>query len=1144
LWPKKVSPDVPPLLKSSKRTILVLFLLVLPIVAGSQPPRTRISLFEREISFPFDSTRTRYKLPDSLLIASSVSVRLDSVSLDSSLFRVEAIPGNLILFPERQMRGDSLRIRYQVFPFRLRQAYYHRVPVPPTEDSTQTGKGGQRPVPAAKGGAATKDFGSDLRKSGSIIRGVSVGSNQGLTVDSGLRMQISGKLSDNIDVVASLTDQNTPIQPEGNTQTLREIDKVFVQVKSPHLRTTLGDYDLSLTGTQFTGYGRKLSGVMGQADYDNSKVTLSAGVSRGQFATNEFLGLEGNQGPYQLSTPEGQIDIIVLAGTERVWVDGEPMKRGESLDYVIEYGNGQITFARNRLITSDSRITVDFQYSDESFQRSFWAARGSHQMWGGRVSIGTTFIRESDDSKNPISFVLSESALAALEAAGDDEAIVPGDTLVGEGKGAYLLREDGVFEFAGTGRGDHNVAFSFFGQGNGDYRNVGLGRYEYVGEGLGSYLPFLILPKARKHNMTGLNLDLQPAESIQINSEIAFSQFDSNVYSAIDDANNAGNAYAVRWDLRPNELSGFGRIRVSGEVRRKNADFQDIDRTTAAEFNRKWNIENTGITREENVLELNGQYEPVNGVSVSTGIGRLSKSTAFESNRWDVRARLNRNGLPQLDYFVEQIDRSDNNLVTSSDWLRQRGRVNYALKFVEPIVEYEGEIRKDAGVDTNVSGFRFDSYTFGLNTNPFKVLSATARFNVRDDKERIAGVFEPKSIARTQSYGWSLQRWKSFDASASYTHRTRDFSNPEIQDTRTDLADLRLGYGPANRTVRSNIYYQISNTQIARQEEVFIEVEEGEGNYEFNQELGEFEPDPFGRFVRRLFVTKDFIPVVELRLRGDLKLTPGQWIGNRKGFLASILAPVSTETFLRIDERTREPNVSRIYLLDLDYFRNDSTTVFGSLELRNDIYLWQNNREFSLRFRHRSREELNNQFVEGGQDRNVRETSIRTVFQFNAQVTSQLETIHAEEDRLFKTGMREDRKVRSNQVDLDVTYRPVQRLELALKSGASLNRDVVQTPNTEANLISLAPRSNYSLSQKGRLRAEIEWTRVTVSPPDRLIPYELTRGNRAGTTFRWNFSFEYRVSRNVQASLSYFGRSEPQRPDTQHIAKMEMRAFF
>ncbi|MFQ5769975.1 MAG: hypothetical protein ACE5HX_05530, partial [bacterium] len=216
----------------------------------------------------------------------------------------------------------------------------------------------------------------------------------------------------------------------------------------------------------------------------------------------------------------------------------------------------------------------------------------------------------------------------------------------------------------------------------------------------------------------------------------------------------------------------------------------------------------------------------------------------------------------------------------------------------------------------------------------------------------------------------------------------------------------------------------------------------------------------------------------------------------------------------------------------------------GSIELRQDVYLWENSRKFSLRYRFRNRQEKNNQFVDGGQDREVREQRFRVLNQFSNRITTQFEYIHSEEDRIFKSFNREDRKVRSNQWQIDFVYHPNRRLELGLKSQLSFNRDIIPNPDTQADIISFTPRSNYSLSKKGRFRGEIAWTRVFVSPKNRLIPFELTSGNRAGTTLRWNFGFDLRLSKNVQATFSYLGRNEPDRPKMQHFAKVEMRAFF
>ncbi len=90
----------------------------------------------------------------------------------------------------------------------------------------------------------------------------------------------------------------------------------------------------------------------------------------------------------------------------------------------------------------------------------------------------------------------------------------------------------------------------------------------------------------------------------------------------------------------------------------------------------------------------------------------------------------------------------------------------------------------------------------------------------------------------------------------------------------------------------------------------------------------------------------------------------------------------------------------------------------------------------------------------------------------------------------------------------------------------------------------MRPRVTCLLRGKGRLSSELEWAQVNAEPQGQVLPYELARGNREGTTFRWNLAFEYRVTGNVNFSLSYLGRKEADRAQIAHLGKMEMRASF
>jgi hypothetical protein len=1132
-------------------------------------PRYPYSLAARRVVVAISSDSVTAALPDSFIIANSDTLRLGKTILQRGrdyLINYRDAALRLINDHWSLATGDSVILTYRVLPISLpRRLALFQLSKPAAPDSA---------LPASHLVAATRqdnlysareNSGATLSKSGSLTRGVSLGTDQGLKVDSGLRLQLSGKLSDKTEVIASLTDQNTPIQPEGNTQTLNEIDKVFVQIKSERLSATLGDFQIDYGGSEFTRYSRKLQGAKfavgnsaaaGETP-SNFQLQLSAAVSSGKFTTNQFNGVEGRQGPYQLQGDRGQIDILILAGTERVWIDGQLMTRGENNDYVIEYSNGQITFTRKRLITGDSRITVDFQFSDERFRRNLYSAQGLMTGFNEKLKWQTTLIREGDDQNNPLGFALTQLERDSLAAAGDGLAQRDGRRYVGPDSGSYkrgFAQGDSIWIYVGPDSGDHEVKFSDVGEGRGDYAYRGFGNFAYVGKNQGRYAPVILLTPAIRQEVIDSRLEITPWRGVALVNEFAVSQLDRNLYSSRDDGDNTGGALLSTLRIDP-QTTRLGRFSLQARFRKKDSRYRDIDRADVVEFNRKWNLSNVEATTMEEMLESSATYSPLSGWNLRGGYGKLNRG--LSSGRWEAGLDFKRAKFPELQYQIENITREGVAKMTDSKWLRHRGSGVYSFWKFKPQAGYEGEDRREVFADTS-SGFRFNSYSAGLEAQVWSRMKLAAGFNRREDDARIRSGLIRKSTASTQNYSLSLERWKALAADLTFTHRERNFANSNLADVRADLADVRVRFAPYQRAVDTDWQYQITKTQTAKQERVYIKVRQGEGNYRFDAEQNEYFPDLFGDYVLRIFQTEDFVPVVELRARSNIRINFAHLFRpavpskekeedrNQRKDWKDYLRPVTSETFIRLEEKTSDPRVWEIYKLNLSRFQNPEFTQFGTQSLRQDINLWENNRARSMRYRLTALRELNNQFLGEGLSRRWQlRHELRLTLALSPKVSSQTELIVNREDKTFD--VRPDRFVRNRSGTVEFSYRPRAVWELAAAIGAAFDEDRAYADPAKVNALSLKPRSTYSFRGKGRLSGEIEWVRVTVMATptldNRSLPFELANGNRPGRTLRWNFAFEYRVSTNINLSASYLGRNEPERR-TLHLGKVEMRAFF
>ncbi|HHS12375.1 MAG TPA: hypothetical protein ENN03_01250 [bacterium] len=1039
-----------------------------------------------------------------------------------------------------QTAPDSGTYILYFFPLKidLRSTYRRWVTVD-SSDIPAESPGTRRPVRDPPVSAA---FADQLDKSGSIFRGLTVGSD-GMRLQSGLRMQVSGFIAPQVEVTASLTDQNTPIQPEGNTQTLQEIDKIFVNISTPWFQSTMGDLVLDMQPFALGSYTRKLEGAVGTLRIPAGEVTVSAAVSKGQFNSSQFMGQEANQGPYQLTGSLGQREIIVLAGTEKVWVDGEIMRRGEDNDYIIEYGNGQLTFTRHRLITADSRITVDFEYSDQMYQKEIFTASSELKLLNDRLRIRTAYLREADDKDNPLNMELTEEYRNILAQSGDnpDSAIVSGIRYMGPGKGNYTRVDSAdivFYRYTGQDSGEYRVQFSYAGAGKGTYRFKGYGYFEYVGEG-GDYLPVIYLPLPERHQaaLTAVSLNLG---RLQVETELGVSDKDQNMFSRLDDHDNTDIAYNGKISLNEQPLrwgeTALGHLTLGADFRHIGDHYRALGRVAEVEHGRKWGIRE-GDFWGETVNEFHALYIPAEQIELSGELGRLSKQNTLEARRMAFETRVQKAKWPLAQYRIERIQTKAD--TGNTEWIRHRGRAEVRIGRWTPLILYQGEDRRLDGGDR---GFNYDEWTGGVQYERGPFQTKISR-QIRDDRRYQGGGLRPASSARTDRLDLSFQGGP-LTSSLTFTRRRREYSNPDLNDQTTSLADWVLRYAPSRRFVEASLNYRFSSTQMSGLVRDTIRVGPGLGNYRYDEDLQEYVPDEDGDVIFRTLQTGEFTPVNDCQLGGEFRFW-GDPIFSDRTRLTGILKQIKTRTLIRLERQDRTEDFLAVnQSLFNPEWGKDSTTVLGRISWIHDVEYSPPRSRLSVRFRWKRDDSENYQMTGEGLMRRSKETGLRLKTSLSRQTGVLMEYTFRADEKNYVSGTLSDRNIQSHEWKMEGSYRLRQNLELALQTRVQGARDETPDPVTDATALFFAPRVTASFMGRGQCRAEWEWGMIKSEPYGRSLPYEMFSGDQPGKTWRWTVLMSYRISGHVIASLNYRGRREPWRQRTFQSGQVEIRAFF
>ena len=1102
-------------------------------------------------------------------------------------YRVLAAPGPV---RARLPPADSLRALY-------------------APDTTRAGRRPDRPAPGQAPPA--------IRTRGSITRGVVAGSNRDVSVTSGLRLALEGAVAPGVALRAALTDEDTPILPEGTTQQLSDLDRVYVEVDGPGARARLGDVDLVLGGTAFAPLDRQVQGALVEATLPagglvaGGRVVASGSATRGLFRSQDVVAVEGVQGPYRLEGRAGESFVVVVPGSERVYLDGRLLTRGTAGDYTVDYGTGEVTFTPARLITAERRITVDFEYTAGGVGKTLLAAGADVALvpdagGAGRVRLGGRVLREADGAGFAEAFGLTPAEVGLLRAAGPGDVLVSGAQRVPafdaqSPVALYTTRDtvaagEPVQVFVPATPPDSvvfRVRFSRVPLGQGDYRRANSVPgvvdarngvvYEYVGPGRGDAVAARVLPRPAARTLVDLTASADVFPGVEAFGELARSVDDANTFSERGGVD--AGAYEVGLRLQPRALGGGA---VSGTVRRRvRADaFRPLDRVRDVEFNRRWNLARAGTpfgsaldTLGENVTEAAVRWAAT-GAGAEAEAGRLALG-GFRSDRAALGVRLDETAAPlALDLRLAGSRTGGEGALADrlgTGFFREgRALVSRRLGAVTPLLAVEHERREQTGAlpqDSLLSA----SYGFWAVRPGLAVtvdgLDADASVEVRRESEPLGprGGAAPLADAATAVTVETTVRARpapsaQLDARVAYRRKRygEDFRLLGREDVESVAVRLGSRVAGLRQAVRLRAVYDAltERTPIRQETYVFVGADLGEfvwrdgggepraGEPDGVAQVDEFFPETTpleGEYLRTFLPSQELVPTVGVGLDLRLDVEPGR-LAEGDGLAARVARSVALRTTLDLDERTRNPDVLGVLLLNPGVLQRPggAGTVSGRFRVEQELTLFPDRPAYGGRFvaEHARSTSL---LAVGLETRLVQALRAEATGRLHPALTARVEVGAGRRRTLSKAFASRTFDLRSLSVEPSVVWTPSRSLAVTVAPVLADRTDALAPPGRPSGAAVVRVPVEARLTRAGRLsvavRAERADVRLRGDAPGGLALFELTEGRGPGTSYLWGVDGQVGLTETLRATLRYDGRAPADAPVVQTV-RLQLSATF